>query len=308
MLVVRATVRAGREAVEGGAVEYASSLAEGLAARPDFAVVAHPTHLHVATALELLRAGTPILLEKPVGCAEAGLAELAAAARAPDAPPVMVGYQLRCHPAWAEARRWVAAGRVGRVLAIDATVGQYLPTWRPMRDYRTVYTADVARGGGVLFDLSHALDLARALGGEVDSLIADAGRISPLEIAAEDWASVTMRHAEGARSTLRLDCIRRDFAWRTRIEGEGGAISWDYGQERLEWIDADGRVAERWTTPAGFDRDALFRAQMEHWLAVLRGEAEPTVSLAEGIAVTRLAIAAHAAAATGRRVELGGRG
>ncbi|MBW6267497.1 Gfo/Idh/MocA family oxidoreductase, partial [Pseudomonas aeruginosa] len=36
-------------------------------ARPQAAIVANPNNLHVATALDCLAAGVPLLLEKPVG-------------------------------------------------------------------------------------------------------------------------------------------------------------------------------------------------------------------------------------------------
>ena len=48
-----------------------------------------------------------------------------------------------------------------------AEYGQYLPAWRPSRDYRETYTAQSAQGGGILLDASHEIDYVRWIGGEI---------------------------------------------------------------------------------------------------------------------------------------------
>ena len=103
----------------------------------------------------------PFLLEKPVSCSEQGLDELAALVRQKGLP-ALVGFQLRYHPGFLRAKAWLGEGRIGRALGLSARVGQYLPDWRPDQDYRESYSAKPGLGGGVIFDLTHELDLASA--------------------------------------------------------------------------------------------------------------------------------------------------
>ena len=129
---------------------------------PELAVVAGPASTHVAHALALADAGVPMLIEKPLSVDLVGCHELAAICGA-NAVPVVVGYTLRHHPGFIELQGMLYSGAVGRPMFLRAEVGQYLPDWRPEVDYRTTVTASRSLGGGPLLELSHELDLARAL-------------------------------------------------------------------------------------------------------------------------------------------------
>jgi predicted dehydrogenase len=159
-----------------------ASLGDAFSARrPDYVVVASETSAHAMAVEELLRrryAGR-LLIEKPLGemprpVFDASF-ELAA-----------VGYNLRFHPAMIT----LADALVGqRPISMQAYCGQYLPDWRPGTDFRESYSADPARGGGVLRDLSHELDYLLWLGGAWRTVAALGGHISPLEIKSDDcWA------------------------------------------------------------------------------------------------------------------------
>ena len=126
------------------------------AAMPDYVVVANETSAHLATVEALAAAGFAgrLLIEKPLG-------------EGPAVPPgrfaqVGVAYNLRFHPLLGALRERLAGDRI---CAIEVYCGQHLPDWRPDADYRTGYSADPDRGGGVLRDLSHELDYLLWLGG-----------------------------------------------------------------------------------------------------------------------------------------------
>jgi len=277
------------------------TLEQALEQRPDFALVANPTSRHLETALALARAGVPFLLEKPVGHQEAGLEELATEV-ASRGLPVLVGLQLRYHPAFGQLSAWLEQGAIGRPLSLRAEVGQWLPDWRPGADYRASQTARAELGGGVILELVHELDLALACLGPAKGVACAAGRLSGLEMDAEDLAEISISHASGGLSQVHLDCIQPGYTRWLKVIGEGGIIMW---QQDAGWLELQrpGQVPQRLSDPPGFTRDDLFRAQMRHWLAVLAGREEPRVSLAQGLAATRLALAAKRVAAEQRTVQ-----
>lgn len=96
---------------------------------------------------------------------------------------VYVGYNLRFHPIVKEVKNRV---KNCRVLYINVIAGQYLPLWRPGRDYRNTYSAHKERGGGVLLDLSHEIDYLQWLGGEIVEVYGINKKISNLEINSDD--------------------------------------------------------------------------------------------------------------------------
>jgi predicted dehydrogenase len=74
--------------------------------RPQAAVIATPTSLHLQSAIPLARAGCHLLIEKPVSHTMEGVAELQAAQSA-GGGQVMVAFQYRHHPGLQAIRRWL---------------------------------------------------------------------------------------------------------------------------------------------------------------------------------------------------------
>ena len=63
---------------------------------------------------------------------------------------------MRFHPAVAALRH--ALPMIGKPLFAQAHYGNYLPDMRPGADYRTLYCASAAAGGGVILDAIHEID------------------------------------------------------------------------------------------------------------------------------------------------------
>jgi predicted dehydrogenase len=68
-------------------------------------------------------------------------------------------------------------------------------------------------------------------------------------------------------------------------------------------VDASGRTAETATFET-FDRNDMFLDEMSHFLACVRGVASPVVSVADGAASLRIALAARRSLETREAVTL----
>lgn len=102
-----------------GAIHYLS-VGDALAAKAaDAYIVAVPDRLHEAPVVELLSAGLPVLLEKPMADTLESARRMKAAEEAGGAR-LMVGQIMRFDPRYAEAHDAVASGRVGDVLHLAA--------------------------------------------------------------------------------------------------------------------------------------------------------------------------------------------
>jgi predicted dehydrogenase len=133
------------------------TLDEALAQHPDVAFICNPSSLHVTPALACVRAGCDVFLEKPVSHNMDGLAELAREVNQ-RRRIVMVGYQLRFHPCFLRLEEILRNGLVGDLVAVRATVGEYLPGWHPYEDYRRMYASRADLGGGVIVSQIHEFD------------------------------------------------------------------------------------------------------------------------------------------------------
>ncbi|NQY81921.1 MAG: Gfo/Idh/MocA family oxidoreductase [Alphaproteobacteria bacterium] len=157
-----------------------SSLEQGLNdLNPDYVVVANNSSDHGNTIRQLSRLGFSkrVLVEKPI-VSDSDLGSFAH-----NFEKLFVGYNLRFHPLILKLRDALLGETI---CSVHSYVGQYLPLWRPERDYRLSYSANPCLGGGVLLDLSHDLDyLLWILGGWI-SATGRGGKYSELDILSED--------------------------------------------------------------------------------------------------------------------------
>ena len=166
-------------------VTEVNSLDEAKRFLPEIIVICNAASEHMDTALKLEQTGANFLIEKPISNSTK---EIVGLIRDFDATGrvLMVGYNLRYLKSLQEFRRHLNEGLVGNSLSVRCAVGQYLPSWRPKKDYRESVSARSELGGGVLLELSHEIDYLRWIFGEVDWVRATLLRQSELEIDVED--------------------------------------------------------------------------------------------------------------------------
>ncbi len=176
----------------------------------DYCVVSSATSDHAADVLALAEAGFggTLLVEKPVTARSGEFPAGAAFER------IGVGYNLRFHPAVRWLERQLGEGPA---LVVDVAAQSHLPEWRPGRDHRETASASRARGGGVLRDLSHEIDLILGLFGEPREVLALGGNLGGLGIDAETAVSAVFELERAPVATLRLSYLDRLPERRVRV-------------------------------------------------------------------------------------------
>ena len=287
--------------LEANQVVY--TLEDALDARPDFAIIASPAAMHISTAKILAQNDIHILIEKPLSDTLKGIDELLGLCREKDLV-LLVAYHLRFSKSLQVVRNAILAGKIGRIMSIQAEVGQYLPEWRPAADYRTGVSARRALGGGVVLELSHELDYVRWLVGEVKSVAAEVGRLSDLEIDVEDTAEIILRFQNGAIGTVHLDMTQRVMTRTCRIVGTQGTLLWNGLSHQVQFFAA---ASKEWSELHSADSkpaDEMYVSEMRHFLRCVRNEETPVVSGTDGLRVLEIALAAKESSLTRRFVDL----
>lgn len=276
-----------------------STLDEGLERRPEATLISTPPHVHTDCATRAIEAGSHVFVEKPIADCLDGLdyyLDLAERRRR----IVCVGYNWRFHPGIRGLKQRVDSGQIGRVLSAQAEFGQYLPDWRPERDYRETYTAVSALGGGIVLDGSHEIDYLRWFMGDVQKVYCTCAKLSALEIDVEDTAELTLMFEDGAIAQLHLDCVQRGYTRRCKLVGEDGTLVWD-AASGIHHLDQSGG----WKIePIDFDLNQSYVAEMGHFLACMAGDDEPLVDGREGKRVLEVALGALRSAAAGREIKV----
>jgi predicted dehydrogenase len=251
---------------------------------PEYVVVANETAAHHPTLTALASAGFAgrVLVEKPLFDRLAPLPEHRFAA-------CFVGYNLRFHPVLAELAKALAGERP---ISAHLYVGQYLPDWRPSRDYRHTASASRQAGGGVLRDLSHELDYLAWLFGRCERVAALGGRFSELEIDSDDVQGLLLAFEHCPVVTAQLNYLDRQGRRSLIVNTDKRTIVADLIRSTLSI------GGEEKTFALG--RDDTYLAQHRR---ILGNSHEGLCTLAEGAAVLELIAAAESAAASGQWVR-----
>lgn len=255
----------------------------------DGVVIASPTPTHVDFVTRAVAAGKAVLCEKPI---DLDLARVdACAAEIGDlADRVMVGFNRRYDPSFADVRARVEAGEVGALEQVTIISRDPAP---PPAGY-------VATSGGLFKDMTiHDFDMARFFLGEiVEVTVAGSNLVSPqIEAAGDiDGAVVVLRGVTGALATI-VNSRRCAFGYDQRLEafGELGMLS--AANQFPTSVRFSG--AERTEAAAPYlnfflDRyTPAYEAELAHFLAGIDDDRGFTPSFADGRAALVLAEAAN---------------
>ena len=247
-----------------------SSLEEALKNGPkyDVGVICSSTSMHEPHFEILYSSNIPTLVEKPF-CHSVQSAQKWETCVDSDH---RVAYLLRYHPVVKEVIRLLP--QCGRVFMASFRFGQYLPFWRPSRDYRDTYSAKKELGGGVVLDSSHEIDLILYLLGRPERIYGIARKISPLEISSEDYGAARFEMKNGALVDLNLNYIQRIPERVLTIDGETGGIYANLLTGEVSFQD-NGEISR---LKVDIDREAIFREELRSFLFSRAECVLPTVS------------------------------
>jgi predicted dehydrogenase len=274
---------------------------EGLKARPDIVLICTPPVHHATQALQAIRAGADVFVEKPVSHSMDSLEELLAEEQKSKAV-VQVGYNLRFHPPLQKLKELVENEAVGKILWGRVESGSYLPEWRPWQDYRKSYTASRKMGGGIILDGSHELDYVTWLFGAPTELACMAGKVSGLEINVEDCATMMLRFANGSQVDVHVDFMERFYTRGCVLAGEHGKIQWDFTSNAVQ-VHRCGEEPQS----IRFDCEVnhMYVAELLHFMECVENGTKPKVTLQDAILTLRVALAARTSAEQRRWMNLG---
>lgn len=304
-------------AADAGVPLYTSLDACAAAERIDAVVVASPNPFHHAQARWCIERQIPVLIEKPVtpGLDEAReLVRLVAQHQA----KALVGHHRSYSPLLAMARELIASGRLGRLVSVVGSAQFYKPAqyfldgpWRTQPG-----------GGPILINLIHEIGNLRTLMGEIASVQAMASS-AVRRFAVEDTVAINFGFANGALGTFVLsDTAATPMSWEQTtqenpaypshadvdcytVSGTQGSLG--FPTMRMRHAPA-GQEASWWTPylddQLAVHREDPLRCQLAHFVQLIRGQAQPLVSVADGCRNLEVVEAIRQAIASGQTVRV----
>jgi predicted dehydrogenase len=253
-------------------------------------IIATPPNTHYPLSCQVLDAGKPVLLEKPMTGTLDEARKLAERAQAPDAPVLMVAQTLRWHPALLRARElWPRLGRVHHVRLAQRLQPTTLAWQRNLSE--TV-------GGSVLLTGVHIFDLARWLTGR-EIVMLESRQRQVLNPVVEDFFLARAQLDDGCWVSLEVSKYTQSRACWLEAVGEDGQLAVDYQTGRI--LLRCGREEVREHVDGGVP---TLPGVLESWRdAILGRQAAPVTSI-DGLRTMEIVDACYRSAATGETVDL----
>lgn len=197
-------------------VRVVPDLAAVLEARPDVVVLASPSGVHTEQVTRALRAGLPVVVDKPLAVNAAEARQLAELSRATGVG-LTVFHNRRFDADHRTLNQVLDSGELGEVFRIERRWERFRPT--PQQRWREQLPAE--QGGGLLLDLaSHLIDHVTQVAGPVRSVYAELGTLTTV---AEDDVFIAATHTGGVRSHLVASSLSGAVGPFLRVTGTRGA-------------------------------------------------------------------------------------
>lgn len=282
-------------------IEMIPDLQAAIAEKPDLAVIATPTSLHLAPAQALAAAGVPMVIEKPLSHNMDGVAALLSHIQDSGQQFAMV-FQRRRHPLIARAQTLIADGRLGGIVSAAFDLSSFVPMWHAYEDFRTLYAVRKDLGGGVLLTEIHEIDLCLWMFGMPEAVFCKAGNRGAFPLDVEDTALLTLDYGTFAAS-LDLSFMRNPVGRGFRIDGTEASLVWRDAPDEFMLIDADGNTEVTRPDPE-FNGETPF---IEFWTEFFEDHGLQTTraSLEAARNAQVLVDAAKRSAASGQSVAVG---
>ncbi|MFC9928670.1 Gfo/Idh/MocA family oxidoreductase [Streptomyces sp. NPDC127190] len=211
------------------------------AAELDLVVIASPNRTHVPLATAALKAGLPVVVDKPVAGTAAEARALAALAEERGLL-LSVFQNRRWDGDFLTIRKLVSQGDLGDVQRFESRFER----WRPQPKGGWRESGDPAEIGGLLYDLgSHVVDQALVLFGPAAEVYAETDVRRP-GAETDDDTFIALTHASGVRSHLYVSATAAQLGPRFRVLGSRAGFV-KYGLDPQEGALREGlRPGPRW--------------------------------------------------------------
>jgi predicted dehydrogenase len=256
-------------------------------------VIATPDDTHEEIAVDALRAGKSVLLQKPMALSTAGCLNILEA-RAASSGQLTVSFMHRFFPEVEWLRTLLQEGGLGSIHSIrmrNATPGADWGDW--------FYSPESVAGGVVMQLGVHGIDLCHHLFGPITGLFALASTRKPnrllqdgREVASrlEDTVSATYRFGGGFLGSHEMSYTELAGCDRFRLEvyAEHGTV-WLRTERGPAAIFAPAVTGRReWVAPL-LPEASVGAAHHGHWLSVVRGDEPPDDTPESGLLTVALA-------------------
>ena len=267
--------------------------------------VATPIFLHYEIALEALKAGKHVLVEKPMAMTNQQCEELISEAKKNNVK-LGVSYYRRFFPKMAEIKRLIRDGLIGDVIQARILYHSwYNPEKQDSKYWRVIKSKS---GGGPLWDMGcHKFDMLVDILGTPKSVYGIMNTLTH-EYEVEDSCSAILEMENGAH------CLA-SFNWNSKIWADEFEILGTNGKILLNPCDSENLtvqlnpkvvkgIGKEETSVVKFNHPNVHYPLVEDFVDAVLNDRQPKISGEEGFKTNKILTAIEESAKTGRKISI----
>ena len=183
------------------------------------------------------------------------------------------------NPAIKMMKKVLDEGKIGKVLAFQYHMGQYLPDWHPWEDYRTVYFSKKETSACREMFCFELIWLSSLIGSEVKDVRGTITKLTDLDMDADDTVTASVTYKNNVRGTLLIDVISRKPFRTLRVLGSEGVLEWERFDYTLKIFNASTKETTVLPIPKGnpekgyVNEEEMYIDEIGAFLKAVKGEA-----------------------------------
>lgn len=264
-------------------IHFVTNISDFSLSAPQTVCIASPSADHAKFITQISQFASQLLIEKPIAASKKQ-ASLIMRAIENSKCEAFVGYNLRFMDSFKKVREILAKGTLGKIIQVQGSVGQDLAEWRPSRVLESTSSASKERGGGVLRELSHEIDILYELFGAPDNLQMLSATTKYTDLNVEDCAHVTFlfKSPNPMLASICMDFTRKNHERWMIFYGTSATLKWN-----LKEGSCSVNFGSGWQVLLQCDND-IIKSYETMWKSFLNKRYNKFSSIPAGVAVVSI--------------------
>lgn len=280
-----------------------NSIDECINCQPEIVLITNETNLHIPTAIKFAKAGSHLLIEKPLSNSLENIRILSTITKQKKLKTI-IGCNLRFHPCIIKMKQIIYEKKLGKIISVQSENSSFLPDWHPNEDYRKSYAALDSKGGGVVLTCIHEIDYLYWLFGDVSEVFSFTGKKSKLDISSDDSSSILLKFKNNIVAEIHLDFYQRPSQRTCKITGTEGTLLFNLKTNSLKFYDIK---LKKWKTILkleNFKINSTYIDEVKYFLNCIQTNKKSFNDVEEGKNVLTIAMAILKSSKFGRLIKL----
>lgn len=170
------------------------------------------------------------------------------------------------------------AGKIGKILAFQYHMGNYLPDWHPWEDYRQVYFSKKETGACREMLPFELIWLSWLFDSKVAGIFGTIGKISDLDMDADDIILTQVKYGNCVIGNVIIDVISRKPFRTLRVLGSDGVLDWERFDSAIKVYDAKSKKTKNIIVPKGHpekgyvNEEEMYNDEIKAFLGAIKGK------------------------------------